>query len=92
MTQLWVLPENGLGNVWSETYACSADYIKMSNNCVRLFLYVPGCGLCAYDVTDTNDGDIKTESEPEKTEETSKPVEDKGKANEYFMKLLKGEM
>ena len=54
MTQLWVLPENGLGNVWSETYACSADYIKMSNNCVRLFLYVPGCGLCAYDVTDTN--------------------------------------
>ena len=54
MTQLWVLPEYGLGNVWSETYACSADYIKMSNNCVRLFLYVPGCGLCAYDVTDTN--------------------------------------
>ena len=54
MNQLWVLPENGLGNVWSETYACSADYIKMTNNCVRLFLYVPGCGLCAYDVTDTN--------------------------------------
>ena len=54
MTQLWVLPENGLGSVWSETYACSADYIKMTNNCVRLFLYVPGCGLCAYDVTDTN--------------------------------------
>ena len=26
----------------------------MTNNCVRLFLYVPGCGLCAYDVTDTN--------------------------------------
>lgn len=44
------------------------------------------------DVTDINDGDIKTGSEPEKAEETSKPVEDKGKANEYFMKLLKGEM
>ena len=44
------------------------------------------------DVTDTNDGDIKTESEPEKTEETSKPVEDKVKTNDYFMKLLKGEM
>jgi hypothetical protein len=24
----------------------------MSNNCVRLFLYVPGNGLCAYDITD----------------------------------------
>ena len=44
------------------------------------------------DVTDNNDGDIKTESEPEKTEETSKPVEDKVKTNDYFMKLLKGEM
>ncbi len=54
MKQLWVLPENGLGSVWSETYACSADYRKMDNNCVRLFLYVPGCGLCAYDVTDVN--------------------------------------
>ena len=52
MTQLWVLPENGLGNVWSETYSCSADYIKMSNNCVRLFIYAPGCGLSAYDITD----------------------------------------
>ena len=25
----------------------------MSNNRVRLFLYVPGCGLCAYDITDS---------------------------------------
>jgi hypothetical protein len=54
MKQLWTLPEGGIGNVWSETYACSADYIKMANNSVRLFLYVAGCGLCAYDVTDTN--------------------------------------
>ena len=37
-------------------------------------------------------GEEPAEAEPEKTEETSKPVEDKGKANEYFMKLLKGEM
>lgn len=44
------------------------------------------------DVTDTNDGNMETGSEPEKTEETSKPVEDKVNANELFMKLLKGEM
>jgi ATP-dependent protease ClpP protease subunit len=43
-------------------------------------------------VTDTNDGNMETGSEPEKTEETSKPVEDKVKTNDYFMKLLKGEM
>lgn len=44
------------------------------------------------DVTDNNGGNMETESEPEKTEETSKPVEDKVNANELFMKLLKGEM
>ncbi|MBQ1295918.1 MAG: Clp protease ClpP [Clostridiales bacterium] len=58
------------------------------------------------DVTDTNDGNIetndantgindvnaKTESEPEKAENTPEPVEDKVKTNDYFMKLLKGEM
>ena len=44
------------------------------------------------DVTDDNDGNMETGSEPEKTEETSKPVEDKVNANELFMKLLKGEM
>ena len=53
MSQLWVLPENGIGSVWSETYSCSADTRKMDNNCVRLFLYVPGNGLCAYDITDS---------------------------------------
>lgn len=53
MTQLAILPESGIGSVWSETYSCSADTRKMSNNTVRLFLYVPGNGLCAYDITDS---------------------------------------
>lgn len=64
MIKLWTLPDGGVGSVWSETYSCSADYIKMANNCMRLFLYVPGNGLCAYDITDTNISgieDIKTE-------------------------------
>lgn len=52
MTRLAILPEGGIGSVWSETYSCSADTRKMSDNCVRLFLYVPGNGLCAYDITD----------------------------------------
>lgn len=44
------------------------------------------------DVTDINDGNIETESEPEKAESTPQPVEDKVSRNEYFLKLLKGEM
>lgn len=44
------------------------------------------------DVTENNVGNIETESEPEKAEETSKPVEDKVNTNDYFLKLLKGEM
>ena len=44
------------------------------------------------DVTDINDGNMETGSEPEKAENTPEPVEDKVKTNDYFMKLLKGEM
>ena len=44
------------------------------------------------DVTDNNDGNMETGSEPEKAESTPQPVEDKVSRNEYFLKLLKGEM
>lgn len=44
------------------------------------------------DVTDINDGNMETGSEPEEAENTPEPVEDKVKTNDYFMKLLKGEM
>jgi hypothetical protein len=44
------------------------------------------------DVSDNNDGNMETGSEPEEAENTPEPVEDKVKTNDYFMKLLKGEM
>lgn len=44
------------------------------------------------DVFDKNDGNMKTESEPEKEDKTPEPVEDKVNTNDYFLKLLKGEM
>ena len=44
------------------------------------------------DVTDITDGNMKTESEPEKEDKTPEPVEDKVNTNDYFLKLLKGEM
>ena len=45
------------------------------------------------DVTDNNNGNINDNgSEPTKDEKTPEPAEDKAKVNEYFMKLLKGEI
>lgn len=45
------------------------------------------------DVTDNNDGNMETESEPEKEDKTPDTAEDtKARINEYFMNLLKGEM
>ena len=45
------------------------------------------------DVADTNDGNINDNgSEPTKDEKTPEPAEDKAKVNDYFMKLLKGEI
>lgn len=46
------------------------------------------------DVTDNNDGNINDNgSEPTKDEKTPEPAEDnKAKVNDYFMKLLKGEI
>ena len=44
------------------------------------------------DVTDNNIGNIETESEPDKAEITPQPVEDKVNKNDYFLKLLKGEL
>lgn len=44
------------------------------------------------DVSDITDGNMETESEPEKEDKTPEPVEDKVNTNDYFLKLLKGEM
>lgn len=45
------------------------------------------------DVSDNNVGNIETESEPEKEDDTPEPAEDtRAKTNELFMKLIKGEM
>lgn len=52
MKLLWTLPKSGLGNKNSSTCQAPVDYITIDNNTVRIFLYVPGCGLCAYDFTD----------------------------------------
>jgi hypothetical protein len=54
MKLLWTLPQEGLGDVYSSTMQAPVDYAVIDENTVRVVLYVPGCGLCAYDVTDTS--------------------------------------
>ncbi|MBQ7042150.1 MAG: family 10 glycosylhydrolase [Muribaculaceae bacterium] len=54
MQQMWVLPNNGLGAVYSGTYQATADYVDLGNGKVRLYLYIPGNGISAYELTDTN--------------------------------------
>ncbi len=54
MQHLWTLPKDGLGNVNSATMQAPVDYAIIDNNTARVVMYVPGCGLCAYDITDTS--------------------------------------
>lgn len=53
MSQLWELPENGLGTVNSVTYQAAVDYVVTDSGYVRLYMYIPGNGLCAYEIYDS---------------------------------------
>lgn len=54
MSLLWTLPKDGLGSVNSTTMQAPVDYAIIDNNTVRVVMFVPGCGLCAYDITETS--------------------------------------
>ena len=53
MKLLWTLPKGGLGNVYSATAQAPVDYVHVDGSTVRVYMYVPGCGLAAYEITDT---------------------------------------
>ncbi len=54
MSQLWTVPQYGLGSVDSGTYQAIADYVKVKDGKVRFYVFVPGNGLSAYEITDKN--------------------------------------
>lgn len=54
MRELWVLPQNGMGTVNSVTYHCEADYVIDHAGKVRLYIYVPGNGVSAYEIVDAS--------------------------------------
>ena len=53
MTPCWIVPQQGLGSIYSTTYDALVDYEVLKGNdgsdiCANVYLYVPGNGLAAY--------------------------------------------
>ena len=53
MNYLWTLPRNGMGTTNSGTAQASVDYVQVGEDMVRVYYYVPGVGLCAYEIKDS---------------------------------------
>lgn len=53
MELLWSLPKAGLGTVNSTTYQAEADYLPVNEGKGILYLFVPGNGICAYEIVDS---------------------------------------
>jgi hypothetical protein len=54
MELMWTFPKNGMGAVSSTTFQADADYEKVGEGMVRFYVFVPGNGLCAYELVDTS--------------------------------------
>ncbi|MBQ2047116.1 MAG: family 10 glycosylhydrolase [Muribaculaceae bacterium] len=52
MELMWTFPQDGMGNVESTTYQADADYVQLDAGRVMLYVFVPGNGLCAYEIVD----------------------------------------
>lgn len=55
MTPCWIVPQQGLGSIYSTTYDALVDYEVLKDTegndiCANVYLYVPGNGLAAYAV------------------------------------------
>lgn len=52
MSLMWTLPKRGLGNVNSGTSQADIDYVAINENTGNIYMYVPGNGVCAYEIKD----------------------------------------
>lgn len=52
MNKMWTLPKVGMGSVQNMGQQAIADYVQVDNNSVILYYYVPGNGICAYEIVD----------------------------------------
>jgi hypothetical protein len=58
MNALWTLPQNGLGTVSIGTLHIWGDFYPISDNKGILYVFSPGNGLSAYELTDNNDASV----------------------------------
>ena len=54
MDLMWTLPKAGIGAVNSTTMQADADYVETDANSGILYLFVPGNGICAYQIKNGN--------------------------------------
>lgn len=52
MELMWTFPQDGMGNIESTTFQADADYVQLDAARVMLYVFVPGNGLCAYEIVD----------------------------------------
>lgn len=53
MSYMWTLPKEGVGSQNSGTAQASVDYVQVGEDKVRVYYYVPGAGICAYEIKDS---------------------------------------
>lgn len=54
MNKMWILPTAGLGTINNSVAQACVDYVQVNANTVRIYVYVPGNGIAAYDLKDTS--------------------------------------
>ena len=51
---MWEFPKGSIGSVNSATYQAEVDYVHENNSIVKIYVYVPGNGVAAYELNDTS--------------------------------------
>ena len=59
MELMWTFPKDGMGNIESTTFQADADYVQTDAGRVILYVFVPGNGLCAYEIVDASASGIE---------------------------------
>ena len=54
MELMWEFPKGSIGMVNSATYQAEVDYVLESEGVARVYVYVPGNGIAAYELNDTS--------------------------------------
>ncbi|MBR5332300.1 MAG: family 10 glycosylhydrolase [Muribaculaceae bacterium] len=54
MELMWEFPKGSIGSVNSTTYQAEVDYVLEKDGVARIYVYVPGNGIAAYQLNDTS--------------------------------------